>query len=167
VGLLVLAIADFFCTQYVANRFQYQAALGPPMLRLRAGAIYQPFAGAKWGWQHLPNRTQRSACHSCWACLSLSPDAFSIGVFFAMTNRRARLLSMNAEHLHGSARWAEESDIKVSGLLTANSGVFVGGWSPEGKRLHYLRHDNREHVLAFAPTRSGKGVGLVIPTLLA
>ena len=29
----------------------------------------------------------------------------------------------------------------------------------------YLRHDGPEHVLCFAPTRSGKGVGLVVPTL--
>ena len=31
----------------------------------------------------------------------------------------------------------------------------------------YLRHDGPEHVMCFAPTRSGKGVGLVIPTLLS
>ncbi len=31
----------------------------------------------------------------------------------------------------------------------------------------YLRHDGPEHVMAFAPTRSGKGVGLVLPTLLS
>jgi hypothetical protein len=30
----------------------------------------------------------------------------------------------------------------------------------------YLRHDGPEHVLCFAPTRTGKGLGLVIPTLL-
>src|SRR3954454_18419762 len=30
----------------------------------------------------------------------------------------------------------------------------------------YLRHNDPQHVLCFAPTRSGKGVGLVIPTLL-
>jgi len=30
----------------------------------------------------------------------------------------------------------------------------------------YLRHDGPEHVLAVAPTRSGKGVGRVLPTLL-
>ena len=30
----------------------------------------------------------------------------------------------------------------------------------------YLRHEGPEHVLCFAPTRSGKGVGLVIPSLL-
>ncbi|GBQ13256.1 TrbI/VirB10 family protein [Komagataeibacter rhaeticus] len=33
-------------------------------------------------------------------------------------------------------------------------------------RKTYLRHNGPEHVLCFAPTRSGKGVGLVIPTLL-
>src|SRR3546814_19786979 len=31
----------------------------------------------------------------------------------------------------------------------------------------YLRHDGPEHVMSFAPTRSGKGVGLVVPTLLS
>ena len=30
-----------------------------------------------------------------------------------------------------------------------------------------MRHNGPEHILAFAPTRSGKGVGLVIPTLLS
>ena len=30
-----------------------------------------------------------------------------------------------------------------------------------------VRHDGPEHVFCFAPTRSGKGVGLVIPTLLS
>ena len=37
----------------------------------------------------------------------------------------------------------------------------LGRW-----RDDYLRHDGPEHVLCFAPTRSGKGVGLVVPTLL-
>ena len=54
------------------------------------------------------------------------------------------------------------------GCSTTRHGVYVGGWCPEGgHRLNYLRHNGPEHVLAFAPTRSGKGVGLVIPTLLA
>jgi type IV secretion system protein VirD4 len=30
-----------------------------------------------------------------------------------------------------------------------------------------VRHDGPEHVFVFAPTRSGKGVGIVIPTLLS
>ncbi len=167
-GLLVLVLANLFCTQYIARRFEYQPALGPPLLRLRAGAIYQPFAWAKWGWQHLTDQDPAIRMPFLLGMLVLVAGSFlSVGVFFAMTNRRARRLSMNTEHLHGSARWAEESDVRSSGLLTANDGVFVGGWSADGKRLHYLRHNGPEHVLAFAPTRSGKGVGLVIPTLLA
>ena len=42
-----------------------------------------------------------------------------------------------------------------------DDGVLLGRW-----RGDYLRHDGPEHVLCFAPTRSGKGVGLVVPTLL-
>src|SRR6202044_2530352 len=52
-------------------------------------------------------------------------------------------------------------------LLDAEQGVYVGGWRAEkSDRLQYLRHNGPEHVLLFAPTRSGKGVGLVFPTLL-
>src|SRR3546814_12622342 len=50
------------------------------------------------------------------------------------------------------------SDVCSSDL----AGVFLGR-----QRGRYLRHDGPEHVMAFAPTRSGKGVGLVIPTLLS
>jgi type IV secretion system protein VirD4 len=45
--------------------------------------------------------------------------------------------------------------------LLGDRGVVLGLY---GNR--YLRHDGPEHVLAVAPTRSGKGVGLVLPTLL-
>src|SRR3546814_4866935 len=45
-------------------------------------------------------------------------------------------------------------------------GVVVGGWKGS-IRVKVLRHDGPEHVMAFAPTRSGKGVSLVVPTLLS
>ena len=75
-GLLVLVLANFFCTQYIANRFQYQPALGTPLLHLRAGAIYQPFAWVVWGWQHMAE-TPPFARPFFWACSSCSPAAFS------------------------------------------------------------------------------------------
>jgi type IV secretion system protein VirD4 len=46
--------------------------------------------------------------------------------------------------------------------LLRPDGVFLGRY-----RGNYLRHAGPEHVMAFAPTRSGKGVGLVVPTLLS
>ena len=46
-------------------------------------------------------------------------------------------------------------------------GVFVGAWQDrKTKKTYYLRHNGPEHILCVAPTRSGKGVGLVNPTLL-
>ncbi len=52
-------------------------------------------------------------------------------------------------------------DVRRSGLL-GSSGVVLGRF-----KGRYLRHAGAEHVMAFAPTRSGKGVGLLIPTLLS
>ena len=84
-------------------------------------------------------------------------------------------------NLHGSARWAEESEIRRMGYLEGK-GVYVGGWVKKysglsmlprlvhamSDEIHmYLRHNGPEHILVFAPTRSGKGVGLILPTLLA
>ena len=67
--------------------------------------------------------------------------------------------------LHGTARWATKSDVKAADLLRP-TGAVVGGW-PSLFGTRTLRHDGPEHVLTFAPTRSGKGVGLVLPTLLS
>ena len=61
---------------------------------------------------------------------------------------------------YGSARWAQPKEIEQAGLLGPD-GVVLGRHDRS-----YLRHDGPEHVLCFAPTRSGKGVGLVIPSLL-
>lgn len=73
--------------------------------------------------------------------------------------------------LHGTAHWATRPEIERTGLLRPESegaaGVYVGGWQEPDGPLHYLRHSGPEHVLAFAPTRSGKGVSLVLPTLLS
>ena len=77
------------------------------------------------------------------------------------------------ETLHGSAKWAMKADIIKAGLLSDEKiaddkpFVYVGGYKDEktGKTI-YLKHSGPEHVLCYAPTRSGKGVGLVIPTLL-
>jgi len=50
---------------------------------------------------------------------------------------------------------------------TIGDGVYVGAWLDKKGQIHYLRDNGPSHVLTFAPTRSGKGVGLVIPTMLS
>jgi type IV secretion system protein VirD4 len=61
---------------------------------------------------------------------------------------------------YGSARWATRPETCAAGLIAPDR-VVLGRYERS-----YLRHDGPEHVLYFAPTRSGKGVGLVLPTLL-
>jgi type IV secretion system protein VirD4 len=74
--------------------------------------------------------------------------------------------SIGNKKLHGTARWANHKDIKATGLI-ANDGIYVGGWKDKKGRTHYLRHNGFEHVLTYAPTGSGKGVSLGVPTLLS
>jgi type IV secretion system protein VirD4 len=66
--------------------------------------------------------------------------------------------------IHGSARWAKLSDIKQAGLINQD-GVYVGEWK-NGSKVYTLHHNGPEHVLCYAPPRSGKGVSLVVPTML-
>jgi type IV secretory pathway TraG/TraD family ATPase VirD4 len=56
---------------------------------------------------------------------------------------------------------AASGGIAAMGILLGPDGVALGRLGGS-----YLRHDGPEHVLCFAPTRPGKGAGLVSPTLL-
>ena len=95
------------------------------------------------------------------------------------------------ELLFGTARWAEEGDLDIARLdvqktplpdalilgkavkwqLEDGAHPFEKCWqlcSPMGNNLHtaYLQTRGEGHLLTIAPTRSGKGVGLIIPNLL-
>jgi type IV secretion system protein VirD4 len=64
------------------------------------------------------------------------------------------------ESIHGDARWANVKDIKKMGLRS-KTGIILGMYNK--KRLIAADY---QHILLFAPTGSGKGVGFVIPNLL-
>lgn len=168
-GLCLLVAVNAAATQYIAAQFRYQPALGAPLIRTRTIALYQPLAWCVWGFRNCTTQDARIREPLFKGeMIVLAGCLLSMVAFFVAANRRARQLSENAEDLHGSARWASPADIHATGLVAAQAGVYVGGWyDSAARRLRYLRHNGPEHVLAFAPTRSGKGVGLVIPTLLA
>jgi type IV secretion system protein VirD4 len=62
---------------------------------------------------------------------------------------------------HGDARFARADEIRAAGLFTSERGIIVGR-----DRGRYLVYGGQQFVLLAAPTRSGKGVGVVIPNLL-
>ena len=167
-GFLLLLFCNVVATQFIAYRFQYQRALGAPLLRTPTFSIYQPFAWAIWLLKYASHPDPRIRLGILSGPLIVVTGCVAtLGIFAAANLRRTKKLSENTEDLHGSARWAKPEDVNETGLLTARHGVYIGGWyNDTQERLHYLRDDGPAHVLAFAPTRSGKGVGLVIPTLL-
>ncbi len=89
---------------------------------------------------------------------------FTLAVVFLFM-LRAPLLDFRPfkykESVHGDAHWATEPEIKKA-KLRAKRGILLGR---TGKNT-YLVADDFQHVLLFAPTGSGKGVGFVIPNLL-
>ena len=66
--------------------------------------------------------------------------------------------------LHGSARFALDGEIAKAGLLDkkhTEPDILVGQY-----KGHYLRWAGKQFAFLAAPTRSGKGVGIVIPNCL-
>ncbi|MFG1293854.1 conjugal transfer protein TraG [Xanthobacter versatilis] len=155
VVFLIVLVTTWAATQYVAWRLGFQAQLGPPWFSLAGVPVYFPAAFFAWWFSYdayAPDIFNRGAV------IAASGGFLAIAVAIAMSVWRAR--EAKAVSTYGSARWAEPPDIKAAGLLGPD-GVVLGKLGRD-----YLRHDGPEHVLCFAPTRSGKGVGLVVPTLL-
>jgi type IV secretion system protein VirD4 len=61
---------------------------------------------------------------------------------------------------YGSARWCTAKEVKRAGMLRPE-GVVLGTLGRD-----YLRHAGEQHVLVVGSSGSGKGVGVIIPTLL-
>jgi type IV secretion system protein VirD4 len=154
VALIILA-SVWGATQWTAAALAFQPELGAPWFGLMGHPVYRPW-DLFWWWfsfdAYAPHIFDTAGL------IAVSGGFVAIVVAIAMSVWRGRERS-NAT-TYGSARWAKRREIKRAGLL-ADKGVVLGQFERS-----YLRHDGPEHVLCFAPTRSGKGVGLVIPTLL-
>jgi type IV secretion system protein VirD4 len=142
-------------TQMVAHSLGLSPALG-----FNVGHVYPPWSFWIWAGQWQAGNPRIFA------------QAFGIGSLVTIGGWLLLLLDVARRnfhvnpYLHGSARWADLKDIKSASLLK-NDGVYVGAWRDKRGHLHYLRHNGPEHVLLYAPTRSGKGIGLILPTLLS
>jgi type IV secretion system protein VirD4 len=69
---------------------------------------------------------------------------------------------------HGSAAWASRRALRqglAAPALARDPAALLVGRDP-GRRGGLLRHSGPAHLLTIAPTRSGKGVGTVLPNLL-
>ena len=154
IGIVLGAI--WGATQWTAHALAYQPELGSPWFRLVGWPIYPPPAFFWWWFAYDAYAPETFVTG---AFIAASGGILAIVVAIAMSVWRAR--EAKKAETYGSAHWATDAEARDAGLL-ADAGVILGRLGHD-----YLRHDGPEHVLCFAPTRSGKGVGLVVPTLLA
>ncbi|OCW56113.1 conjugal transfer protein TraG [Hoeflea olei] len=155
VVLTIVFVMMWLATQWTAWRLGFQAQLGSPWFELAGWPIYYPPAFF-WWWFSFD--AYAPAIFTEGGIIAISGGLFAIVAAITMSIIRSREARNVATY--GSARWAENKEIRAAGLLGPD-GVVLGRYDCD-----YLRHDGPEHVLCFAPTRSGKGVGLVVPTLL-
>ncbi|WP_027168834.1 conjugal transfer protein TraG [Mesorhizobium sp. WSM3224] len=153
--LATMHAAIWGATQWTAWRLGFQEQLGSPWFEFIGQRIYPPPAFF-WWWFFYDAYAPTIFVEG--AVIVASGSFMAILVAIGMSVWRAREAKYVATY--GSARWAARTEIKAEGLLDPD-GVVLGQLDRD-----YLRHDGPEHVLCFAPTRSGKGVGLVVPSLL-
>lgn len=163
VGLVCLwgLAVCFWNTGRLAALFGYHSALGEPAFVLAERPWYWPWKLLEWASEYQQYEEVTRIVDQTYLMGAGVPLVLFLIYLSSQQGLKGR------EDLHGSAKWAEYKDIDKMGYLKSE-GVYVGGWWDGQKKIHYyLRHNGPEHVLCFAPTRSGKGVGLILPTLLA
>nr|WP_245285199.1 IncP-type conjugal transfer protein TraG [Bradyrhizobium sp. WSM3983] len=152
----IVVVSTWGATQWTAAALGYQQRLGEPWFLIVGHPVYLPWRLFEWWFAYeayAPEIFEEGG--------AIAAAGGIAGALFAIVNSVWRARQSQLVTTYGSARWATPKEIKTAGLF-ASRGVFLG-------RLenNYLRHDGPEHVMCFAPTRSGKGVGLVLPTLLS
>jgi len=156
------AIFSIMTTQKIADRFGYSTALGSPLAVFGETVVYLPWSWAKW---YGPLSTRHPESIVSIIRLNGAVVGAFLGMFLLFVSYYMRQTGDVRADLHGTARMATMQDIKEMGILE-QKGAAIGSFTHKN-RQHYLYHDGPEHIMVFAPTRSGKGVGLVLPTLLS
>src|SRR5579863_9824584 len=157
--LVVFAIVIatlWYATQWAAAQLAYQAQLGLPWVSVASWPIYYPWRLFEWWYAfdaYAPALFNEAG--------AIAAGGGVAGIIVAVIGSLWRARQNRLVTTYGSSRWATSHEVEQAGLFHT-AGVFLGRLGHQ-----YLRHDGPEHVMAFAPTRSGKGVGLVIPTLLS
>ena len=171
---------NWVTTQHAASVLRYAPWLGRPLFHLKSAVIYAPWSWMVW-WSRWYWAPQLKPLWAQSAREALYPMAVVTAVCCAAIAIARKGWFATASDLHGSARWANTRDLREARLIDPReshlrsiaarlrllrpvprrAGIYLGVW-----RRWHLRDCGRTHVLVFAPTQSGKGRGIVIPTLL-
>ena len=148
-----IVLGSWYGTQQVGADCHYAEYLGG--LHIGSFAIYQPFGMVVWRksaeiMAQIPPGVMKSHF------FDLHFGGLIGGIIGYLINKKYQQRTS-----HGTAAWATEADIKKAKLNADANGV-VCGRNPYNHQI--MLHDGPEHILLLAPTRSGKGVGIITPT---
>lgn len=171
--LMIVLISSWVATEYTAYKLQWDSLLGAPMF---GQYVYEPWDILIWTFKFNSMKYGQAVldifetAHLIMAGGGLAALLIPVGYAFYRTKKQGN----EKNDLHGSAHWASDEEVIATKLLPDEKnkgGVFFGAYTATSGKLKgktaYLRHKGPEHMMVFAPTRSGKGVGIVIPTLLS
>ena len=152
---IALGIALFSAgaaTAFIGEVFGGQAALGPRLATFGATAIYPPWAIFEWTPKFAGDFPKPFAI----ARLIVFAGFIAAPCVFALALKgKAKLKPF------GEGAWGKFQDAEAAGLV-AQTGTILGKLDGE-----ILCFDGPEHQLLIGASRSGKGRGHVVPTLLA
>jgi type IV secretion system protein VirD4 len=152
IAYLVILLAGLIgANQWVAYRLHDHPALGG--LRIGLYKVYLPWAIFTWA-RDFGDRIPR-ALNEGYAFIGAS---FILATLMLVAIRQFR--PRFSVRQIGKDRWASRRDMRRAGLLTGHGTVLGHAFG------NYLTYDGPEHQLVSGASRSGKGVGHVIPTLL-
>lgn len=169
-AVVAFVMAASAASQWLAAQLNNPIEMGDPILWFRSVAVFQPFAGLvlwkRFAGSRLISSSVRKEIWIAFGATILGGFFFAYLAYWFLSLIRDRKSTDSLMNLHGSATWAKRDDIQKLGLFDANDGVYIGGWrDPDSQEIRYLLHSGAEPVLLFAPSRSGKGVSAIIPTL--
>lgn len=185
-------VGGIYSSQTIAEILSYQPALTGSLASFGYPHFYWP-----WSWWNWYFKFGDGAARWIFEKYGTSPALISLLVFAAFAMIYLIKHRPDSTKTHGSAHWATKKEMidlgydsdrrtlweklkkpkefckvmlgledgrhKNDNDLFGGKGVFLG-YLDDGT---YLRDNSKTHILCCAPTRSGKGVGHIIPTLLA
>ncbi len=176
-SLAITSVAFVVATQYVAAALAYQARLGAPLGTLLGVRLYEPWSWLAWDSDFEP---YAPAIFRMAKLLCFVPTAVALVPLVGASLLGARSKALSTAH--GSARWAGARELAEAGMFSGGGVVLCQtddarysktkatdgsiAWRLR-RRGRLISHAGPEHVIVFAPTRSGKGIGTVVPTLLS
>jgi type IV secretion system protein VirD4 len=149
-AVVLAAFSLAAATQFIANVFSRQDALGQPLIESGDFFLYAPWSIFPWDqrWAELYPRPFAAA-----RLVILLGLLVGVLIPIIAFGRSTRLRPF------GKGAWARFDDVKDAGL-------FAGGGTVLGKLGNdILCYDGPEHQLLIGASRSGKGRGHVVPTL--